>query len=228
MSRSEHLAVQELLPWLVNGTLGPAEQEAVRRHLDQCAECRMEAERCRHLAAELERTSVPAPAPHPAQLARLGERIARGDLDREDPLPPARLPGPDDHVRTRTPRLARWLIGVEAAALVVCLFWIGSSGGAPRPLPAAGAFHTLSSPSVNRTASVRVVFAPDATEHEIRGLLLEVRAEIVSGPSALGAYGLALAPTAAGESREDVIARLRAHPRVRLAEPILGREDAGR
>jgi anti-sigma factor RsiW len=225
MSRSEHVAVQELLPWLVNGTLGPAEQEAVRRHLDECGECRLEAERCRHLAAELERTSVPAPAPHPAQLARLEERIARGDLDREEPLAPARLPVPAGR---RTPRFARWLIGVEAAALVVCLSWIASSGGTPGPLPSAATFHTLSSPSANRTASVRVVFAPDATESEIRGLLLEVRAEIVSGPSALGAYGLALAPTAAGESREDVIARLRAHPKVRLAEPILGGEDAAR
>ncbi len=226
MSRSEHLAVQELLPWLVNRTLGPAEQEAVRRHIDGCEECRQEAERCRRLAEELERTSVPAPAPHPAQLARLEERIARGDLDREDP-PAARLRRFGGQRGGRAPRTARWLIGVQAAALVLCVGWIASSGRSARPRPATGTFRTLSSPSRSRPASVRVVFAPTATESEIRSLLLEIRAEIVSGPSALGAYGLALAPAAAGESPGDVLARLRADPEVRLAEPILGREDAG-
>jgi hypothetical protein len=222
MRRSEHFEIQELLPWWVNGTLGADERGAVERHLAACDACRAEAEHCRTLARELERTTAPAPAPHPAQLARLEERIARGDLDRED-APPARRRG---LVRV-PPRATRWVIGLQAAALAACLLWIGSLERAPGPGP-SGPYHTLSSPVRSRTASVRVVFAPDATEREIRSLLLEIRAEIVSGPSPLGAYGLALAPAAAGESQEAVLARLRSDPKVRLAEPVLGREEDGR
>lgn len=32
----------DLLPWLINGTLGGAEREAVLRHLDECPDCRRE------------------------------------------------------------------------------------------------------------------------------------------------------------------------------------------
>jgi hypothetical protein len=87
-----------------------------------------------------------------------------------------------------------------------------------------GRFRTLTSavPESPRAPAIRVVFRPDLREAELRRLLLEARAEIVGGPSPLGAYALSLGFTASGESPEAVLALLRADPRVLLAEPIVG------
>jgi hypothetical protein len=60
----------------------------------------------------------------------------------------------------------------------------------------------------------------------MRALLLEARAEIVGGPSPLGAYALALEPGVAGDSPEAVLSLLRADSRVRLAEPVTDAADA--
>ena len=78
-------------------------------------------------------------------------------------------------------------------------------------------------PSVAAPAAVqrqvRVVFAPTATEAELRRILLEVRGEVVGGPSPLGAYTIAVP---GGEPLELVLEHLRADAHVRFAEPVAG------
>jgi len=46
-----HELSAELLPWYVNGTLNPAEQALVARHLPACTECRLALEHYRKLGA---------------------------------------------------------------------------------------------------------------------------------------------------------------------------------
>ena len=69
---------------------------------------------------------------------------------------------------------------------------------------------------------VRVVFAPTATEAELRRVLLEVRGEVVGGPSPLGAYTIAVPAGAGAEPLSLVLEHLRADPHVRFAEPVAG------
>ncbi|HSM14168.1 MAG TPA: hypothetical protein VLA66_08870, partial [Thermoanaerobaculia bacterium] len=193
--------------------------------LEKCPDCRAELARGRELAAGLRSEAAPVPSAHPAQLRRLLERIEAGDLDDEAPAHPPR-PARGERLRhwfRRTPAPVRWLLLAQTAALLVF---------ALRPLlPGApsGTFRTLSEEARPLSAlRVRVVFAPSAQEDEIRRLLLEVRAEIVGGPSPLGAYELALGPAGAGEPPETVLRLLRSDPRVLLAEPIPGADVRGR
>ena len=68
---------------------------------------------------------------------------------------------------------------------------------------------------------LRVVFAEDASELELRRLLLDNGCEIVAGPSSAGAYTLRTSEQ--GPVSEELIARLRADERVRLVEAVPGR-----
>jgi len=215
---SEHDRFERLLPWLVNGTLGDPERRQLEEHLASCLDCREALEECRRLAAGLARAEPPEPAPHPAQLARLVERIRSGEADRETAEDRSGLGGrPSRHLWRSTPRAARWLVGAQAAALLLALGLLAERPGETD----AARFRTLSTAEAPAArAQVRVVFAPEASEAEIRHLLLQARAEIVGGPSPLGAYALALGPASAGESAASVIDLLRADPHVRLAEPV--------
>jgi anti-sigma factor RsiW len=206
-SEMNHAAAWELLPWYVNDTLDQDERRAVHTHLQQCAECRHEEASCREMAAAV-RSGHAAPSPHPAQLARLLERL-------DDPRPESPL-----RAILAAPRGVRVALAAQAAALVTLLaivFWPAT------PAP----YRTLESPAASAVAAggqqVRLVFAAEATESEIRHLLLEVGAEITGGPSPLGAYTVTL--PAAGPASEPlpvVLAHLRGHPRVRFAEPVAG------
>jgi len=211
ISALTHQQAWELLPWLVNETLEPGERAGVESHLAACGECRDEAERCRALST-LVRSAEVEPSPHPAQLAQLMRRVDEAERTSKRP-PLVRLLG----VRRVN---VWWALAAQAAVLVVLLavvFW---------PSPPAR-FRTLSdaAPPVVAGAGqrqVRVVFAPTATEAELRRVLLEVRGEVVGGPSPLGAYTIAVPAGAGAEPLALVLEHLRADPHVRFAEPVAG------
>ena len=227
MDESTHSELQLLLPWYANGTLEESERRSLDEHLAGCADCRVELERCRALGSALALATPPAPAPHPAQLARLLARIERGELDREHDADEGARASARRSWRVAatwraTPRAARWWLAVQTAALVAAAVWIG----APAPTETRQ-FRTLAQTEpAARRAQLRVVFSPGVGESEMRALLLEARAEIVGGPSPLGAYALALEPGVAGDSPEAVLSLLRADSRIRLAEPVTDAFDA--
>jgi hypothetical protein len=80
---------------------------------------------------------------------------------------------------------------------------------------------------------VRLAFANDVREHDLRTLLLSLRATILAGPSPQGLYlvqvplawlvprlrGSAGTPTTT-DPMDLLLEELRAHPAVRLAEPV--------
>jgi hypothetical protein len=67
---------------------------------------------------------------------------------------------------------------------------------------------------------IRLVFADDMTERELRTLLTSVGGTMANGPSPIGAYTVEIPPSAPVDS---VLAMLRAHQKVRMAEPIVTR-----
>lgn len=227
MSSAERRDCSEVvleLPWLASGALDADRRRDLESHLERCPACRAEAERCRAERAQLRAEAAPAAAPHPAQLARLLERLDDAPEEAEDDgaLRPAPAPRPRRRrLWSRTPPVARWLI----AAQLVALAGLGLYAARPEPAPPDPRFRALSAPAAAPARGVvRVVFTASASEAEIRALLLSVRAEIVGGPSAVGAYTLALDGAGAAEPVDVVLGLLRADARVRLAEPVVGRD----
>ena len=115
--------------------------------------------------------------------------------------------------------LVTWLaaaVVVEAIGLSVLgagLLWRDTS-------PAA--YQTLSSPAGEPAGvALRIVPAPALRADELQALLRGLELQIVSGPNAAGAYGLALQARDAGaEQVAAKVAALRAAPGMRLVEPV--------
>ncbi|HEY2737887.1 MAG TPA: zf-HC2 domain-containing protein [Thermoanaerobaculia bacterium] len=215
-----HRRVWDLLPWYANGTLEDGERRTVESHLAACSRCREELSACRGLGELLQQVPEVAPAPHPAHLARILEKI--GDHERtawQSPLESLR------NLLTATPRPVRWAL----AAQLVLVLGLGlglSLHRQPRQLQTApAAYRTLSdgpaaTSSTIPSSRLRLVFAPGTTEQEIRDLLLGIRGQIVSGPSSLGVYTVEV-PTGP-DPLDDVLAHIRKHRQVSLAEPVAG------
>ncbi|HEY0554897.1 MAG TPA: zf-HC2 domain-containing protein [Thermoanaerobaculia bacterium] len=232
-----HRRVWEMLPWYVNGTLAVSERERVEAHLAACPRCQEETRVCRRTADEIVRAGEVAPSPHPVQLQRMLARIEESEREERQAGTGPRLVAAFRPLVRSTPRPLRWALVAQAAAiflLVGALGWSlrrpGTSGAAPTAAPASPTYRTLSNPEAAPAPTVRltVLFQPQATELEIRGLLHGVKGEITAGPSPLGAYTVAV--PAAGDPVAVVLARLRSETRlVMLAEPVAGgAEKAGR
>jgi anti-sigma factor RsiW len=224
-----HQRVWDLLPWYANGALLDGERRTVEAHLAECPRCREEIVACQRLGEAIRQAEQTAPAAHPARLARLMERIDDEERSgrhgwRQAVLAPWQ--GLAALVRA-TPPLAR---GAMVAQLVVLVALTGllvrwsQRPDEATPAPPAPVYQTLSesapAPAPETTARLRLVFAEGTTEQEARHLLLDIRGQIVAGPSALGVYTVEV--PAGPDPLEKVLAHLRAQPRVSLAEPAVG------
>ena len=204
-----HQSVAELLPWFVMATLDIDECALVESHLADCAACRRELEWHRQL-----RTAQATP-------------IAARDVDRAFAALRARLPAP-----ARTPRMRfweaariwwqaqsapmRWAFALQPlliAGLAVALL-VG------RGLPAASSspqiYHALARPATASSGRLVVVFAPQATQAQMRRVLLASGTRIVDGPTAADAYILAVAPEHAAQAMQQ----LRAESSVLLIQSL--------
>ncbi len=213
--RASHEEVQPLLPWYANGTLDEAEQAWVEDHLAHCEECRAEAEDCGALATAVRASEIMAPAPHPVELARL---LARIDAAEETESGGWGLERWLRGTLGGTPAAVRWALAAQLALLLGA----GVLLGRDRPAPSSQSFHTLADAVAPAATGpeLRIVFREDATEGEIRDLLLPLEAEIVAGPSPLGVYTLALPAGADREPLPVVLAHLRVQDAVRFVEAV--------
>jgi hypothetical protein len=223
-----HRQVGELLPWYVNGTLGPREREKVEDHLAGCPACQAEERACRRMATAALADVEASPSPHPAQLGRLLDRIEVEERARGGRLAALRAQF------GAAPRPLRMALLAQAAVIVLLAglgAWKMRTPAAPGAAGSAGSesvaatYRTLSDPAAEPPraaggARLRLMFSPTATEREIRALLLGVHGEIIAGPSPVGAYTVEV--PARGEPAGAVLARLRSEAPVVFAEPEAG------
>jgi anti-sigma factor RsiW len=193
-----HEATMLLLPWYVTGQIEPGDRLLVDAHLAGCAECRDE------LAAErrLHGAGADLPAPSAAGWDRMMAELTR-------PEAPAQLP-------RSFLRRAGWMLAAQAAVLVL---GVGMVLHLKRQAPSVvtpQAYHALGSPQQGQAGNILVMFAPDTREPALRKAIEASGARLVDGPTAAGAYLLAIAP---GE-RAVALARLRAQAGVTLAQPV--------
>jgi hypothetical protein len=215
--RPEHLRAWEALPWVVNGRATPEQARWVVDHVTRCEDCHAELAWQQRLHDALAAPAEPASqsgSTDPAAEAGLQRLLARLDDVVEDP-PALSVAG-----ATAAPRSHR-LTWALAAAVVVQAIGLGVMS-----LQLAGTGHegyrTLSEgPGPDATsATLRVLPDSTMTLAQWQALLQALGLQVVRGPNASGAYALAPTPGAVPLPREGALARLRAAPGIRLAEPI--------
>jgi len=213
-----HATTRELIPWWVNGRLSGAEAQQVETHLAQCAECRADAAvEQLVLAGVRHKTHVEfAPQMSFQKLWSRIEEVEREVPSRPEPIAPDAVSVPSSIRPATRWRMAAGLLIALALGLLARDEWRSLSQGVPQ-------YRTTSVPqaATGRPAQIRVVFAPSVTVDELGGIVRGNGLAIVAGPSDAGVYGLALM-----DGRETAVAEalagLRADPRVRFAEPVLG------
>jgi hypothetical protein len=202
-----HETAQRLLPWYVTGTLDAAEHRLVEDHLAHCAECAAELAGEERLRAEVAALPDAPPERPAAQWETLRERaLASAASSRRgaswwSALPTGR-------------RIA--LAAASQAALV--LLGIGVYDRLRQP--AEGEYHTLSAPPAKSAqgGNIIVIFRPDSPEQAFRTTIDAVGARLVDGPTAAGAYVLAVPD----DRRQAALAALRKRADIVLAQPIDG------
>lgn len=199
--RDTHERAQMLLPWHVNGTLEPAEEAWFEAHLAECAECRTDLTTDRKLRSHLASLPLNLEPTKSPLLDRIAGTSVRGS---------------QVSARFFRRRIALgWaLAGQMAAAAAVAAFMVLS------PVQQDRGYRLLGSPPQSTSGNAIVLFAPDATERELRDALTGSGVRVVDGPTASGAYVI----HAQSDLRAEALERLRQLPQVILAEPIDGSE----
>jgi Putative zinc-finger len=217
-----HAEAWNLLPWLANGRIRPADREWVEAHAHACAECRAELATQRALAPQL-REAGNAPGIVDGDEQRSFDKLWSRIEAAEAATALATGTQPSAPTARGASRTVRWL----AAAVIVQGFGLALFGinSLRNNTPArSGDFVTVTSPAPVRThaPSISVVFSPEASISRINTLLAHQGLSIVSGPGLSGNFTAALSPdaVAAGASAESVAAVLSRDPHVAFAQPI--------
>ncbi len=209
----DHKTCWKLLPWYVNDTLERAERAGVEQHLESCDACRDEVASLKDLRLHV-RDTIPrtnAASVDDASVDR-GLHQVQHRIDERDRIRSWPSPG------------VRWVLAGQAAAILLLVSMLAWPTAPEQPK----IFETLSAPpqAVSQeegdSQTLRIVFDEAAKEIELRRLLRSVNAEIVGGPTDVGAYTLRVERELEAIERDaTVLSRLRTDPLVRLAEPVL-------
>lgn len=212
----QHQLIWQLLPWYANDTLQEPERNTAAQHIAECQLCEEEIGRCRIIAAAVRASDATTWKPSPEGMARL---MARIDSKKASPQRKSRWISFREWLEKirlafqEAASFLRWTVAAQTAVialLVGVILW-------QAVLAPSTQYRTLSDSDTRAetgTAQIQVIFAEDITEGELRTLLRQTKSAIVDGPSAMAVYTIAV--VGSGSEALDI---LRAHPKVRLAEP---------
>jgi hypothetical protein len=185
---------EELLPWYANGTLGAEERAWVDAYLEQNPEARSELDWYRSLQQRVQENAPAVPAT--IGLAR-AMRLIQGDRP------------------TLGERIGAFFgnFGMRPSYALAGLALVAVQGGVILNLLGdvrenADEIRALHAIRVEEGPMLKISFAPDAKEADIRMLVVQVHGELAGGPGQLGDYYLRVP---AG-SEAAALARVQAAP----------------
>jgi hypothetical protein len=190
---------EELLPWYANGTLGPEDRAFVETYLEQHPEARSELEWYRSLQQRVQENAPAVPAT--IGLAR-AMRLIQGDR----PTVSERISAFFGNFGLR-PSYAMAALAIVAVQGGVILNLLGDVQNN------ADEIRSLRAVRVEEGPMLKISFAPDAKESDIRMLMVQVGGELAGGPGQLGDYYLRVP---AG-SEAAALAKVQAAPIVQAA-----------
>ena len=167
---------EELLPWYANGSLGAEDRAWVDAYIEQHPEARSELDWYRSLQARVQENAPAVPAT--IGLART-MRLIQGDR----PTLSERISAFFGNVGMRPSyALAALAVMVVQGGVIVTL--LGDARDSADEIRALHAVHVKEGPML------KISFAPDAKEADIRMLVVQVHGELAGGPGQLGDYYL--------------------------------------
>jgi len=179
-------ALDLLLPWYVNGTLGAEERRQVEAYLERSSHARDEVDLLRQLRRQVKEEKIEH-SPGELGLQRLKRAIKQD-------------------ARQQPATVAGWWRPLAVAACLAVVVQAGVMVGMNSGVIPTGNEVGVAGKSA---AVLQVTFAPDATEQQIRDVLQAAGASIADGPTALGIYNLRLVD-AEITSVDEALAALRA------------------
>jgi DNA-directed RNA polymerase specialized sigma24 family protein len=127
----------------------------------------------------------------------------------------------------QTSRISTWMFGIAYHKALKAFAWPANhSREVPPAMPDQGIDREVPEGAMARQdqAHLQVVFADEMTAQELRALLTSIGRTIVKGPSALGVYTVEILVSGGSPDLVNpILDAVRAHPKVRLAEPIPSR-----
>jgi hypothetical protein len=165
---------EELLPWYANGTLGPEDRAFVEAYLEQHPDARGELDWYRSLQQRVQENAPAVPAT--IGLAR-AMRLIQGDR----PTMAERISAFFGNFGLR-PSYAFAALAVVAVQGGVILNMLGDAR------ENADEIRALKAVRVEEGPMLKISFAPDAKETDIRMLLVDVHGVLAGGPGQLGDY----------------------------------------
>ena len=223
-SYANHDEIWLLLPWYINGSLQVFEREQVKAHVQVCLTCRRELASQAMLAKHLEHTPRVEISSKPS-FERLMSR-----LQEEDAIKPSHV-NPPKHKAVQSvswkqafidwlaPKhlTAAFATGLLAVVVVSLMNHMQSSP--------TQTYHTVAEPnSLDRFKpnDIRVVFAEQVADTEIRRLLSSTHGSIVDGPNPAGVYTVRISSDQGNQtSLDQALNQLRGNKIVIFAEPAL-------
>jgi hypothetical protein len=172
-SNTPNTRFEELVPWYVNGTLGDEDRAFVEKHLAEHPEAKSELDWYRSLSARMQDSAPAVPA-----TIGLGKvmTLIRGDQP------------------TLTERISAFFgFGLRPVMALAGLAVIAVQGAFIFNLMGeakqdAAEMRALKATSVVEGPMLKINFAPDAKEADIRFLLMSVQGTLAGGPGQLGDY----------------------------------------
>jgi anti-sigma factor RsiW len=215
---NEHARAVEMLTWKVNGRLAGADTDWLESHLEACNDCRSELAAQQAIRDAIAREPTVEFAPQ-ASFNRLWARIEQEGREAGPPASAATGAGTRRHRRGwAAGRWTRAALAGQAVfiALLGGALWRGSdSSTAPN-------YRTVTDAppaAVSGQPVIKAIFDDQVRLNDVRDILAGSGLSVASGPTAAGVYTLVAADATAAPLSPATVARLRADPRVRFAEP---------
>ena len=178
--------LKDLVPLYVKGLLNEAQRKEIEEAIDECPSLREEIESWHAVQCAYQSIESSLPQPSGSLYQKIAERIEG----------------------SKKPGLLNRLFGSPAVslALVTAQFLLILSLGF-YIIQERHEYKTMSAPSVTTEDSIRinVIFQEQATESDIRELLLKINGRIVDGPNRSGLYRIGLKSRSEADSALEAL-----------------------
>ena len=216
-SKSEHQEVWDLLPWYINHSLDPAEQDFVRKHVKTCVTCRVEITQQQQLLEKIQQPDLLQQVSQ-VSFAQLKKRM--NEQSKLSVL--AEQVKPEREQKNFSQQFPSFVKYTALAASLLLLAMPFMLNIPTDDSELKGDYRTLANPAENEHKNnfIRIVFAEHIGKEQIKAILNGVSGHIIEGPSKNGIYDVQIGNRKTNSLEvDDAISQLRKNSLVVFAAP---------